>query len=75
MKKERRYIIVDEDNKPMSWSKRDRQICYNSKIGRTRFKLKHYRKEDAEQFIIETVGNRLKWKMSPGRYYLMQIEL
>ena len=59
----------------MSWHKRSKQICYNQTIGRTRRKLETYTKEDAEQFIIETIGNRIKWNMSQGRYYLMQVEI
>jgi hypothetical protein len=73
MSRNRKFIIVDENDKPMTWQERSKQLVYTSKRGNSRLFLDSYTEKEAHDLIMQTIDNRKKWGMDTNGYYLMQL--
>lgn len=79
MKNQRLYIVVDGNNKPMSFAKKQfenggGQFCYVSRRGRSRFYLKTYTEKEAKKLIKETIENRALYNLGADlNYYMMPL--
>lgn len=71
-KTERKFIIVDEHNRPMSFS--GDQLCYVNPRGRSRFYLEIYTEEQAKEKIAKTISFRERYGFSIDEYNLMPIK-
>jgi hypothetical protein len=71
-----KYIVVDENNKPMAFE--EDQFCYVPSMGRrvgrpSSFKLESYSKEEAMRLIKKSHEYREKNNFSYTELYLMPI--
>lgn len=73
MKKYKDVIIVDEDNRPMSWSESNEQLvmCTNDTWEDEHTPVETYTVKKAQRLIAKTIANRKNWNMSPGIYRTM----
>lgn len=73
MKKYKDVIIVDEDNRPMSWSESNEQLvmCTNDTWEDEHTPVETYTVKKAQRLIAKTIANRNRWNMSPGIYRTM----
>lgn len=76
----KKFIIVDEDSKPMSWDQGSHQLCYNDderwrgEHNDAPFPLTIYSKKQALEVIRKSLRNRKRWHMSIDNYYLMPVK-
>ena len=71
-KTERKFIVVDEKRRPMSFQ--HEQFCYVSTRGRSRFFLKMYTETEANELIKKTIEFRDKHNFPIGEYNLMPLK-
>lgn len=66
MKKYKDVIIVDEDNRPMSWSESNEQLvmCTNDTWEDEHTPVETYTVKKAQRLIAKTIANRNRWNMS-----------
>lgn len=74
---DKKYIIVDEDNRPMAWDARGEQLAYVDIFRYGRFHLRVYTKNEAKKLIRTTIENRKKWRLNDDdrEYNLMRVDL
>lgn len=74
---DKKYIIVDEDRKPMAFDDRGEQLAYVDTFRYGRFHLKLYTKTEAKKLIKLTLKNRAKWGMlhEDQEYNLIRVDL
>lgn len=70
--KTRKYIIVDENNKPMTFQYE--QLVYVYTRGFSRLYLAMYTEEQANEVIRKTVEFRTKNNFDVGDYHLMPLK-
>lgn len=68
----KKYIVVDEDNRPMTFEVN--QFCYcTNHQGRNPFPVNLYSYEEAMELIKKTIEYRTKNEFSIGTYNLMPV--
>ncbi len=72
LKSYKKFIIVDEDNKPMAFSGDQLCYCHNQKAP-VQFALQAYPLKTAQALIKKTIAFRRRHGFSIGKYYLMPI--
>lgn len=69
-----RFIVVDEDNKPMAWDKDQFCYCTNSHWQDDHFPIRTYSKKYAMELIKRSIAFRKKNKfVDLGDYLLMPV--
>lgn len=68
-------IVVDEDNRPMSWGGDQLCYCTNDRWQDEHHPVKIYTKATAKKLIAKTISFRTQNRMEPGNYRTMPVIL
>lgn len=72
MKPEIKYIVVDSDERPMTFD--GQQLCYVSTDKRNKFYLQTYTQKEAEKYILKSKHFAHRNHLKPMKYFLMRLK-